>query len=121
MKAFLDEVVIRGKDLRDFFTAHGRHGDAIDQAVTLVEPSFVESKAVEEGGVRLWKNDNGVLDHEPVYGCSCQATHARTSIRERCQQLPENLVGSDQRHVFDAPDRPKSARMPGALSKQARH
>ena len=47
-KAFLGEMVIVRQDVREALAAHDVHGDAIREAVLLIETRFVERQAIQK-------------------------------------------------------------------------
>ena len=56
MKTFLREVMIVGEDIRQSLSAHGLHGDAIRQAILLIQAGSVKGKCIEKRCMALWKN-----------------------------------------------------------------
>ena len=70
-KAFLGEMVIVRQDVREALAAHDVHGDAIREAVLLIETRFVERQAIQKQRLGGRQDlDAGVLEDLTGF-CRC--------------------------------------------------
>jgi hypothetical protein len=66
VKAFLREMMVIAEDVCQALAAHRLHGDAVRQAVLLIETRFVQGQRIEERGMTLGNDRNvWIVQHMP--------------------------------------------------------
>jgi len=93
-KTFLRKVPVVGEYVRETFTAHHVHRNAIGEAVFLVGSGFVEGQAIQEHGLR-WRQNvyPGVLEDLARFFRRALACH-RTCRTIKRQKLGKHPLGS---------------------------
>jgi hypothetical protein len=97
VKTFLREVVIIGENVRQSFSTHGLHGDAIRQAIMLIGTGLVQSQGIKKPRPCLWNNRRTLSIQNPLYkgGGPC----AKVSCAIEGQTFRQDFIGSIERGI----------------------
>jgi hypothetical protein len=97
VKTFLREVVIIGENIRQSFSAHGLHGDAIRQAIMLIGTCLVQCQGIKKPRPCLWNNRRTFSRQNPLdKGCG---TCAKVGRAIKGQKFYENFISSIERSI----------------------
>jgi hypothetical protein len=112
VKAFLHEMMVIGEHVREALAAHGLHGDAIRQAILLIQAGSVKREGIEKRGMALWNHGHVWIVEDIAYGLYRVFPYVRSGSAIEGKVLSQDFVNGIEMVITERPAERQDARMP---------
>src|SRR5262249_20463626 len=111
-KAFLRKVMIVGEHVHQSLAAHRLHGDAIRQAILLIQAGSVKRQCIEKRGMALWHYGNVWIVQDMAHGLYRVIPHVGAGSSVEGQVLGQDFVHGIEMVIAERPAERQDACMP---------